>query len=199
MRQPTYLLAVPTLAAADYRAMLDFLRVADEIRGCHAFPEAVLKQLRQLIPSDCVSYGEFAGKAVRRKQIRSAPRRVTPEDIGRTMDRLRDQHPLLAGPIAVGRPLRQSEVMTRREIRSNPVCQLGRLVGIQYAMDLWIADHGRIVGGFGFDATSHDFSERDKLVLEVLAPHLVQLHRRARARRRVGEDGRARGTHAAGA
>src|SRR6266536_355393 len=63
-----------------------------------------------------------------------------PEDIARTIDRLRDQHPLRAGPIAVGLPLCQSDVMTRREIRSNPVCQLGRLVGIQYAMDLWIAD-----------------------------------------------------------
>jgi ATP/maltotriose-dependent transcriptional regulator MalT len=51
-------------------------------------------------------------------------------------------------------------------------------------VDLWIADRGR----FGFDAASRDFSERDKLVLEALAPHLVHLHRRARARI-ASEDG----------
>jgi DNA-binding CsgD family transcriptional regulator len=180
---------VSALGVADYRAMLNFLEVAGEIRGRDAFPEVVLEELRHVIRFDCVSYGEFAGRGAQRKHIRTSSGRVMSEDIGRAMHRVRDQHPLLAGPITVGRALRESDVMTRREMRSNPVCQLGRLAGIRYAMDLWIVDRGRIVGGFGFDGSSRDFSERDKLVLETLAPHLVHVHRRARARRR----GRANG------
>jgi DNA-binding CsgD family transcriptional regulator len=179
---------VASLAVTDYRAMLNFLHFAGETRGRDTFPEEVLEELRHVIPFDCVSYGEFAGRGMQRGHIRTSSGRVMSEDIRRAMDRVRDQHPLLAGPIAVGRPLRESDLMTRREMRLNPVCRLGRLAGIRYAMDLWIADRGRIVGGFAFDASSRDFTERDKLTLETLAPHLIQLHRRARARRRAREN-----------
>ncbi len=41
-----------------------------------------------------------------------------------------------------------------------------------------------IAGGFGFDSFERDFSERDKLVLDTLQPHLVQLWRNAAARQR---------------
>ena len=41
-----------------------------------------------------------------------------------------------------------------------------------------------VAGGFGFDSFARDFSERDKLVLDTLQPHLVQLWRNAAARRR---------------
>jgi DNA-binding CsgD family transcriptional regulator len=39
-----------------------------------------------------------------------------------------------------------------------------------------------VAGGFGFDRFKRDFSERDKLILETLRPHLVQLWRNAAAR-----------------
>ena len=54
----------------------------------------------------------------------------------------------------------------------------------EYELELWLATPDGIAGGFGFDSFKRDFSERDKLVLDTLQPHLVQLWRNAAARRR---------------
>ena len=50
--------------------------------------------------------------------------------------------------------------------------------------ELWLATPDGIAGGFAFDSFKRDFSERDKLVLDTLQPHLVQLWRNAAARQR---------------
>ncbi|TMM09333.1 MAG: hypothetical protein E6F98_14800 [Actinobacteria bacterium] len=60
---------------------------------------------------------------------------------------------------------------------------LGRPDG-EYELELWLATPDGIAGGFGFDSLERDFSERDKLVLDILRPHLVQLWRNAAARQR---------------
>lgn len=54
----------------------------------------------------------------------------------------------------------------------------------EYELELWLGTPDGVVGGFGFDSFKRDFNERDKLVLDTLRPHLVQLWRNATARRR---------------
>jgi DNA-binding CsgD family transcriptional regulator len=173
------------LTARDYEAALDFLRVAGDAGGADAFPEPVLERLRLLVGCDCVSYGEYAGLTVRRRNIRAAPADVLPvsPDLARETDRLRHHSPLLPRPSTVGRPVRLSDCLTRRERDANPLCRLAKSVGIDDSMDLWLVDGGRIVVGFGFDSSGRDFTTRDKAVLEALVPHLVQLRRAALARR----------------
>lgn len=80
-----------------------------------------------------------------------------------------------AGPPPLG-------FLTRKQRRSDPLCQLFEPLGIKHTMELWLVDRGRIVGGFGFDSSGRDFASRDKLVLETLVPHFAHLHRAARAR-----------------
>jgi DNA-binding CsgD family transcriptional regulator len=43
-----------------------------------------------------------------------------------------------------------------------------------------LRDNGAVLGGFAFDRRRGDFTNRDKRVLEVLLPHLVQAARRGR-------------------
>lgn len=62
--------------------------------------------------------------------------------------------------------------------------EVGRPLECEYELELWLATPDGIAGGFGFDSFKRDFSERDKLVLDLLQPHLVQLWYNAAARRR---------------
>ena len=175
-----------SLSGGDYRACLAFLRVAGDIGGPEPFPEPLLAELRRLIPCDCVSYGEYAGTTTRRRNVRADPGHLVPvpDDVARAHDALRHENPLRPCPGRVGRALRRSDVMTRREVKASRLYQqVDRPLGIEYVMDLWLEDRGRVVGGFGFDASDRDFSKRDCLVLDTLAPHVVQLMRRADARR----------------
>jgi hypothetical protein len=173
------------LTARDYGAALEFLKFAGDVGGPDPFPEPVLERLRLLVGCDCVSYGEYAGRAVRRRNIRAAPAGFLPvsPEVARAHDRLRHRSPLLPRTATLDRPVRLSDCLTRREIRSHPLYEpVWRRLGSKNPMTLWLTDRGRILGGFGFDSASRDFTARDKLVLETLVPHLVQLHRAARAR-----------------
>jgi DNA-binding CsgD family transcriptional regulator len=182
---------MPYLTGADYRACLEFLRVAGDAEGQDPFPEPVLEELRRLIQCDCVSYGEYTGSAKGRRNVRASPGHLVPvpEHVAQAHDELRHENPLLPRPGTVGHAIRRSDVMTRRQVRSSRLYQrVDRPLGIEYIMDIWLHDRGRVIGGFGFDASRRDFSERDCGILDTLAPHLAQIVRRAEAQRaRTGE------------
>ncbi|MGZ4372501.1 MAG: helix-turn-helix transcriptional regulator, partial [Gaiellaceae bacterium] len=80
---------------------------------------------------------------------------------------------------------RWSDLLSRREWHALDLYwEVCRPLDGEYELELWLATPDGVVGGFGFDSFKRDFSERDKLVLDTLRPHLVQLWRRAAARRR---------------
>jgi DNA-binding CsgD family transcriptional regulator len=179
-----------SLAGRDYRACLEFLRVAGDVEGPDPFPEAALGELRRLVPCDCVSYGEYVDGTLRRRNIHAdpAPLLPAPAHVAEAYDALRHENPLLPHPETAGRAIRRSDVMSRRQVVASKLYQhVDRPLGIEYTMDLWLQDRGGVVGGFGFDASERDFTERDCLLLDTLASHLVQIVRRAAARK-VGAD-----------
>jgi hypothetical protein len=59
IRCSTYLRTVARLSGSDYRGILEFLHAAGEVDGTDPFPEHVLARLRELVPCDTVSYGNF--------------------------------------------------------------------------------------------------------------------------------------------
>ena len=180
---------MPTLTAKDYEAVLDCIGFANDLDGPDPFPEPVLERLRRLIGCDAVSYGDFA--RWRRRNLRAAPRGVlnVPKDVVDAADTLLPRYPVLLGMAPPGRPLLLSDVMTPREFLSSPLyADVGRPLGIKDAMNLTLVDRGRAIGGFGFDASSRAFGERDRRVLDVLTPHLVRLHRAARVRATIGNE-----------
>jgi DNA-binding CsgD family transcriptional regulator len=82
-------------------------------------------------------------------------------------------------------PLRWSDLLSRREWHALDLYwEVCRSLDGEHELDLWLVTPEGVAGGFGFDSFDRDFSERDKLVLETLQPHLVQLWRNAAARRR---------------
>lgn len=172
------------LSARDYRAILEVVRGAADTDGTDAFPEPVLAEIRHLIPCDVVNYGAYAGATRRRRAIRSSPpdRLPVPAAIARAHDQLRQTHPIRPTKATLGRPVRLSDIVDLAEWRGSPIYEaVARPLGIEYTIELWIEDRGAIIGSFGFDRQTRDFSDRDLNVLRVLAPHLVLLHRAKRA------------------
>lgn len=180
------------LGAADYRGVLEFLEVACEVDGVDPFPEPVLAAMRRLIPADVVSYGaldvEGAGwRAGIRWQGVPALAGVTP-GIREAHVRLTQQQPHPPWAPTAGRAARWSDLLSRRRLqRLDVYAEVGRPLGAEYELELWLLTPHGVAGGFAFDRCERDFSQRDVRVLDTLRPYLVQLWRNARLRRPVAD------------
>ena len=173
------------LVASDYRGMVELLSVALEADGPDPFPEPVLHELRRLIPCDTVSYHEWAFDGGLHFSVSS-------DDVGAVLDTwqayeaFHHQDPLPAGfgdesaiaHVPRAQALMFSDVLSLRDFRRldlhREICQP---LGIDFVMKIFLPV---TTGGtaFVFDKGKHDFTERDRAVLNELAPHLTRLHRR---------------------
>jgi DNA-binding CsgD family transcriptional regulator len=180
------------LSGSDYRGILQLLHAAGEVEGTDPFPEQVLARLRELVPCDTVSYGEFDPEFDReghvwRAGVRYAgePRAPITPAIVEAHARLAYQYPYRPWSPEATSALRWSDLLSRRAWHALDLYwEVCRALDGEYELELWLATPGGVAGGFGFDSFKRDFSERDKLVLDTLRPHLVQLARNAAARRR---------------
>jgi DNA-binding CsgD family transcriptional regulator len=179
---------VAQLSGSDYRGILEFVHAAGEVDGHDPFPAHVLTRLRELIPCDTVSYGDFdcAGDAWRTGvRYSGEPRAPVTRAIREAHRRLKYQYPYRPWSPEARFPLRWSDLLSRREWHALDLYwEVCRPLDGEYELDFWLATPDGIAGGFGFDSFKRDFSERDKLVLDTLKPHLVQLWYNADARKR---------------
>jgi DNA-binding CsgD family transcriptional regulator len=139
-----------------------------------------------------VSYGDFDRDCDRdghvwRTGVRYSgePRAPVTPAVCEAHARLAYQYPYRPwGPEAT-RALRWSDLLSRRDWHALDLYwEVGRALDGEYELELWLATAEGVAGGFAFDSRDRDFSERDKLVLDTLRPHLVQLWCNADARRR---------------
>lgn len=181
------------LSGSDYRGILEFVHAAGEIEGTDPFPERVLARLRELVPCDTVSYGDFDRDFDREGHVwrtgvrySGEPRAPVTLAVVEAHARLAYQYPYRPWSPEARRAVRWSDLLSRREWHALDLYwEVCRPLDGEYELELWLATpDGGIAGGFGFDSFARDFSERDKLVLDTLQPHLVQLWRNAAARRR---------------
>jgi DNA-binding CsgD family transcriptional regulator len=183
IRHSTYVVGVPTLGTADYCGVLEFLAIAGEVDGVDPFPEPVLAALQRLIPADFVSYGELDPdcpgwrSGVRWHGVRPAGVTLEIVDAHR---RFRQQNPHPPWAAVAGRAARWSDLLPRRRLqRLDLYAEVSRPLGAEYQLELWLLTPSGVAGGFAFDRSDRDFTERDVAVLDTLRPHLVQLWRNA--------------------
>ncbi len=188
IRRSTYVRSVARLSGSDYRGLLEFVHAAGEVEGSDPFPEQVLARLRELVPCDTVSYGDFDRHGhVWRTGVRYSgePRAPVTPAIREAHAQLAYQYPYRPWSTEARRPLRWSDLLSRREWHALDLYwEVCRPLDGEYELELWLATPDGTAGGFAFDSFKRDFSERDKLVLDTLQPHLVQLWRNAAARQR---------------
>jgi DNA-binding CsgD family transcriptional regulator len=181
------------LSPSDLGQALDFLREAEGVTGSDPFPRPLLDTLRALIPAEAVSWHEWSFVGGRHHDCSfSASEPADTPAVWEAYSRYRHQDPLPGGcvgagppsPITVGRALKVSDFLSRREFqRLDLHAHVCRPLGIDYVMKLFLPNRNGVARGFVFDRSRRDFTERDRLMLDLLAPHFLSLCTAAHNRR----------------
>jgi DNA-binding CsgD family transcriptional regulator len=181
---------VAVLRQADLLAMLGFLREAEAVSGPEPFPPELLERLRRLIPADSCNFCEL--DRVRRRVISdvySSGERFEddPGNAGQQVYwRLRHQHPTCAyhdetGDFSARKIL---DFLNRRDYhRLELYADWYRQWGVEYWLTGGLPSPATHTKVFIFVRRHHDFSERDREVLDLLLPHLGHLYEAAEERR----------------
>jgi len=182
---------VAVLRHADLREALDFLREAEGVTGPDPFPSDLLDRFRELVPCEFVWYCELdqpGGRVLLNEGCARAREvdAVAPEEEVRTFWRLKHQHPLCAYQARTGdfAAHKLSDFVARRQLHRLEIhAEFFQPNGIEFELELGLPAPPWHTKVFGFDSGSHDFGERDRLLLDLLRPHLVSLYESAKMRR----------------
>jgi DNA-binding CsgD family transcriptional regulator len=181
---------MPALAANDARGVLDFVAHAETVGGDQPFSPELLVELGRLVPADWVTYCEL--DRVRRRLRLIVGRAGDGEDddveIGDDVAWrvVLEEHPLcLRQQAGYFGAIKLSDFVTRRELHRTWVYDNWfRPLGVEHELDVAIPSPLWHTKTFLFDrAGGRDFTERERLILDLLQQHLARLWRTARTRR----------------
>lgn len=184
---------MPALAPGDAERVLRFVAEAESFGGDHPFEGEFLTQLGRLVRADLVQYAEAAGWS---PEVGPALAFYRPGD--NLFDGVLDMdtiHPVMLAedPLILHfqeggfDAVKRSDFQTRREFRRTLLYELlveptGWDDSLGVLLRTSPASRPKL---FWFDRGGRDFSERDRTVLNLLNPHLVQLYRSYESRRRL--------------
>ena len=171
------------LPSRELRALSLLARVLASVRRPNEFPGRALAALRHIVPAAIASYNEIEG---RRRIVRA---HIEPSDAAPTPDRLSifaqhlHEHPILAHVqrTADNRALTMSNFVSRRQFHRLGLYEdYYRRLGTEYQMSTTLSATRSAVVAFALSRDARDFSGRERLLLSLARPHLVQAFRAAR-------------------
>ena len=178
------------LGRRDAEHLLRFVADAEVNGGGHPFSGDFLLELGRLVEADWVTYCEL--DRVRLRTLAIVPRTGDQEDDDDVVPEncfwefVIEQHPVCVEHQR-GRfvALKVSDFLTRQQLRRSRLYnEWFRPQGVEHELNIPIPSPLWHTKTFLFDrAGNHDFTERDRLVLDLLQPHLARLSREARTRR----------------
>jgi DNA-binding CsgD family transcriptional regulator len=184
MRHSPYPLeAVPALASRDAEQLLRFVAEAESIGGDQPFTPDLLAELGRLIPAGDVTYSEL--DRVRRRDILQVRWPDEPEEDSEQLDQemrwraLLEEHPLCLheGEGHFG-AFKLSDFLSQRELHQTWIYDnwFAR-DDVEYLLELSIPSPFWHTKAFLFyrGAGDRDFTERDRLLLNLLQPHLGRI------------------------
>ena len=180
------------MRADRYEALLDFLLEAVSDQGTTPFPAQVLAGMRRVVRCETVSYREWSPE----EQLELALASDEPEAIMQVWPgyrHVRHDDPLPGGarngsPLPdrewLGQALTISDFVSDRQFRSTGLyAEMCKPFGVRAVMKVFLPTGGATAAQFVFDTTRNRFTDTDRLALQRLMPHLVQLRRNAHARK----------------
>lgn len=180
------------MRADRYEAMLDFLLEAAAVEGAETFPPHVLAGLRRVVQSETASYREWSPQ----EQLESSLAADEPEAIRRVWPaypQVRHDDPLHGGawdggPLPdherIGRVLTISDFISDREFRRGGLyAEICKPLGVRAVMKVFLPTGAATGASLIFDTARSGFTDSDRLAMQRLIPHLVQLRRNANARK----------------
>jgi DNA-binding CsgD family transcriptional regulator len=171
------------LDTRDVSALLRFVSELENVDDPLAFPPRVLADLRRLIPAHEVGYSEL--NPAERTSILQVWFVEGDEDVGPGSEldaantlwwRLRPTHPVCGYRATSSdwtQPLKVSDFATLREFRRTPIYDAYYRDELDYWLDVGLPATATKTRVFILTRRGgRDFTERDRLVLELLRPHL---------------------------
>lgn len=171
------------LAAREVRGLLNALRRIYEIRSLDVFPAQVVSVVPHLVRAKITSYNEVDPGRNRVAWVWNPGHALHPE--GKAIfQRHAREHPLIAWYQRTrdGRALKISDFLTRTKFHRLALYnEFYRRVGVEHQMAVALPAPPHLVIGIALNRGRPDFSEKDRLLLNLLRPHLVQAYRNAEA------------------
>ena len=170
------------LGRRDLDGVLEVVAEAAAARDSTPFPLPVVERLMCLVRCDRGGYFEYRlgvtpnTYAVEQPYVRFPQRDELDRNVWRSWSLPDD-----AGERADVAVLKVSDRLTRAARRRNPFHTLvSRPLGVEDEMKLWLPAPKRTVRGFFFcrARSSPDFGERERALLDLLAPHLARIRSR---------------------
>jgi DNA-binding CsgD family transcriptional regulator len=175
------------LAARDAERVLRFLAAAGELEGDQPFTPQILEELGKLVAADGVAYCELDRVRQRGRLLVERPGDfdwcppVSYWDIA-------DEHPICSRHSRGDfQALKLSDFLSLQQLRRSRIYAVWfRPVGVDRELNVAIPSPPWHEKMFLLDRQQgRDFTERDRLVLDVLQPHFARLWRAAQTRRRL--------------
>lgn len=167
----------------DARAMLDLVRGLYEQPDLDGYVAAALGGLPPLLGSDLTGYNEVN---LRRHRIHYL---LTPQPDGADWRPQSEaflayghEHPVLQHFLRTGDgpPMKITDFVPQRQyLETGLFREVYRPMGVRYQMSVALPSRPPEVVAFVFNRARRDFTERDRLVLDVLRPHLAAAYARA--------------------
>lgn len=177
------------LTRGDGERLLRFVAEAEGPGGDQAFTPELLGEVGRLVEADAIAYCEL--DRVRRRELFYVERSPDDEpdidvDPAVFWDIVIEEDPVcMAHQLGQFGALKMSDFVTRREFRNMRLYELWYgPYGVEYQLDVALPSPLWHTKTLMFSRTGgQDFTERDRLVLDLLQPHLARQWEAARTRR----------------
>ena len=174
------------LRTGDMRAILGFVGDAYAFAPRGGFRLHTMERLRALVPSDMAAWVETYTDRPQAEAIAS-PHDLLP-DGPRRFACIRDEHPILAHfeRSGDGSAVKLSDFFAPAQYRRLRFYQeFFRPAGVEHQLSIALPRQGPRLIRITLNRQRHDFSERDRLVLNLVRLHVAQAHRNAEAFARI--------------
>jgi DNA-binding CsgD family transcriptional regulator len=165
------------LSDRDVRALLELIHESHALADVDSFRKGILPPLRRAVPSAVAVYNELEQGNGRSISLFDPPGSVALDDPAGTLVRLADQNPLSAHYARTrdGRAYKLSDFITRRELHRLDLYREGlEPLGLEHQMAFALPSRPSLAIGIALNRASPDFTERDRTVLNLARPHLIQ-------------------------
>lgn len=175
----------------DLRAMLEFLRANYALKGHERFIANAVHGLPRLVRSDLSAYCEIDPLQQASTNWLDRPEVNTPE-AARIWESHMLEMPVLAHYLQTGdgRAFKVTDFVSQRRFRDTGVyTDHYRPKRIEYVLATWVPSP-RVAIGIGLHRQTGDFTDDERLLLELLRPHLIQGWRNAQMVTRLEREAR---------
>jgi hypothetical protein len=165
------------LGPSDYERVLSVIRAAGEAHDPGAFSRVVVRELANLVPSQWVVLNEIDLESGQQQIVAEPESFVVPPAIEPLLVSLADQHPLITYHAATGdgSAKKISDFLTRDEFHARDLYQrFYKVIGVEYQMAFTLTGTDPHVVALVFSSSHTDYNERDRAMLNLVRPHLVQ-------------------------